>query len=180
MQKNNPPTRCRINIVSNTTPIFVTKNLDQNTTNTSLCEKVMNTVMLPSSEYSSFNIDELKMFQNKDVFFIQDQSTHELEATQERKMLMRQLKPYCHTVRTINLFDFIAFNNIELARDYFDLHTVFKASHLDDSAFHHLLIYFVNFDKYDLQFTLQTYTQAECEIEEIHSLLLNGMHNESK
>lgn len=160
---------CTVNIIDETTPVFIIKN---RSSNTHPCSTVINTMPLPSNEYSRFNEDELNLLRNKDVFFIKSVDKSEtIEKSELIDKLVDQLKPYCNVVKTINLFDFICANNIDLDEVTIDLFDALKASNLDETSFRNLLIYFCNFDLHDLQSTLESYAQSEVDSEEIYKLL---------
>ncbi len=170
MQKNNSSTQCSINIVNDTTPVFVINNLCTNTLTSSVCAKVMNTITLPSVQFSLFNDDELSNLQGKDVFFIQDIDQSEIVTTSTERLLA-QVQPYCRISKIINLSNFINVNSIDSNVDTVNLFDVRKSFNIDDSSFRDLLIYFANFDENDLGFTLEAYAQNGFDIDEVRKLV---------
>jgi len=172
MLKNKPTSRCTINIVNDTTPIFVINNLAHNTADSSVCANVMNTIILPSVQFYIFTDEELSNIHGKDVFFIQDIGQSDA-LTKSTARLMAQVQPYCCTSKIINLSDFIYVNNIASNFDTVNLFDVRKLFNIDDISFRDLLIYYSNFDEEDFEFTLEAYCQAEFDADEINSLL-NG------
>lgn len=163
MKKKKIIEHCHINIKDKEGPIFILENLGNNT---HVYFTVMNTITLPVSANLQFNKNELDLLKNQDVFFIQGVEKPEL-----LERLLIQIKPYCRTSKIINLFDFISLNNFDFNGSSIDIFDLLRASKLDEVSFKNLLIYFCNFDSYDLQFTLESYGQAEVEVEEIYNVL---------
>lgn len=171
MPKNDPISRCAINIVNDTTPIFVTNNFRTNTSaSSSVCAKVMNTITIPSVQFSLFNDEELSNIQGKDVFFIQNIDQAEI-ATRSIERLLVQVQPYCRIAKVINLSDFSKVHSIDLDVGVVNLFDVRKSFIKDDSSFRNLLIYFANFDENDLEDSLEAHFQSGLDIDEINSLI---------
>jgi len=171
MLKNNPTSRCTINIVNDATPIFVINNLGPNTGDSSVCANVMNTITLPPVQFYIFNDKELSLIQAKDVFFIQDIGQSDV-FTASMDRLMKQGHPCCRVSKIINLSNFINVNSIDSNVDTANLFDVRKLfNNIDDSSFVDLLIYFANFNEEDLEFTIETYCQFEFDVDEINSLM---------
>lgn len=169
MQKNNSSTQCTINIVNDTTPIFVINNLGPNTTS-SVCAKVMNTIILPSSHFILFSEDELSYLHEKDIYFIQNIDQFSIDTTYTERLLS-QVQPHCRIAKVIKLSDFIYVHSIDPNVGIVNLFDVRKSFNIDDSSFRNHLIYFANVDENDLEDIFETHFQSGIDIAEINAII---------
>ncbi len=160
---------CRIKILDNQSPIFIIEKCSKNTYK---YFEILNTITLPSINYVKFTKNELKLLKNQDVYFLPNIHILEIDMKYSSiKKLVNQVKPYCRTTKTISLFDFLHFNNIDFDGKYLDLCRAVEASNLDEISFHDILIYFCNLDLVDLQFTIKSCAKDEVYIKKIHKLI---------
>lgn len=159
-----------INIVDKEAPIFITRNSSRNS---DCIQSTINTITLPSIEFSNFKEDELNLLSKRDVFFLLNVDKLETkEAYCQLKKLEDQVKHYCTDTRVISLASFCCVNNIELNENIIDFHDVYKAFNLDCDSFRNLLIYFCTFDSHDLQSKIESLAIAGVDIKEINKFLL--------
>ena len=170
MQKNNPSTQCTINIVNDTTPVFVINNLGTNTTASSVCTEVMNTITLPSSQFILFSEDELSYLHEKDIYFIQNIDQFSIDTTYIKRLLS-QVQPHCRIAKVIKLSDFIYVHSIDPNVSIINLFDIRKSFNIDDSSFRNHLIYFANVDENDLEDILETHFESELDVDEINALM---------